>query len=280
MSNLDQSLRIGIFDSGIGGFSILKEIQALMPFLEVYYYADTANAPYGPKSPDFVIERSHSIVKYLENHNVSLVVVACNTATAWAIDELRSKYSHIPFVGVEPYINILNQWPDLAKNERPALITTNLTGKSERFKALKLRLDPDSRIDHYCLPHLARIVEEDFFHEMQLFQSKSGDIPFASDLYNMVKSEVECLQGKKYKHLILGCTHYPLVKNSLEKILQLETISPCRAVAQRVESILKARYADSWAALSAKARPEFSFYNSHDRFQKCLPFSLLERWPK
>ena len=98
---------IGIFDSGIGGFSILKQIHELAPDLNVYYIADSSFAPYGNKSKPEVVARSTYITEQLLEFDLDLIVVACNTATGIAIDELRENFN-IPFVGVEPFINALS----------------------------------------------------------------------------------------------------------------------------------------------------------------------------
>lgn len=222
--------KIGIFDSGIGGFSILGELFKIMPEASYFYISDDANAPYGPKSDEFITERTIEISKELIAKGVELVVVACNTATAASIDSLREKFVDIPFVGVEPYLNAYYKMPE-GPPKKMMVLTTESTGKSERFKRLKERLDPSSNIDHYSLKNLARLIEENYYH-------------YTDDFKNKLVSELSFLKNEHYAYAILGCTHYPLISDEIEKILNLKTISPCSHVAQRVVDLTKKNTTD------------------------------------
>ena len=215
--------KIGIFDSGIGGLSILREIHQLDRALDIYYIADTKNNPYGNKDRDFIISRSIEIVSLLKQSGCTLIVVACNTATAWAIESLRDKFPELAFVGVEPYINVINHREDL-KDKRGVVFATPLTGDSARFKKLKSRLDPDSRLDVYLPKGLAATIEENFFLSHELLEKK---------VLNEIKS-----YPHEYDFYILGCTHYPLVSKTLEKSFEALMISPCSMVAQRVNKLV------------------------------------------
>ncbi|EQC52335.1 glutamate racemase [Bacteriovorax sp. DB6_IX] len=216
-------MKIGIFDSGIGGLSILKEIHQLDRALDIYYIADSLNNPYGEKSQEFIIQRSTEISQQLIDEGCQIIVVACNTATAWAIDQLRETFKEVTFVGVEPYINVINKREDL-KLKTGLVMATPLTGSSLRFKELKNRLDPENKLQVYLPQSLARIIERNFFDN-------------SSELESEVLKEVSHIP-KDYDFYILGCTHYPLVSNILEKALGAEMISPCSMVASRVDSFL------------------------------------------
>jgi glutamate racemase len=225
MTNTDKIIKekkIGLFDSGIGGFSVLGELFKLMPEASYYYVSDDANAPYGPKSDEFITERSFNIAEELIAHGVELIIVACNTATAASIDLLREKFKDIPFVGVEPYLNAYYKMPE-GLQKKMMVLTTESTGKSERFKRLKERLDPDSQIDHYSLKNLARLIEDYYYHPDHKDQ-------FEKEFEN----ELSFLKSHHYAYAILGCTHYPLVRDRIENLLDLKAISPCSHVAQRV----------------------------------------------
>ena len=214
---------IGVFDSGIGGLSVLKELLSIFPEARFYYYSDDAHAPYGPKSDEFITERSLKITAELIDQGCELIVVACNTATAASIDALRAHYPQMSFVGVEPYLNAYYKETEAGKM---AVLTTESTGKSERFKRLKERLDPNGFIDNYSLKNLARMVEEFYYNP-----------GFEQVFDQQLIEELRPLQGKNYTHAILGCTHYPLVKHKIEKVLNLKTLSPCPYVAQRVKEL-------------------------------------------
>ncbi len=237
--------KIGIFDSGIGGFSVLRELFHIFPEAEYFYFSDDAHAPYGPKSDEFITERAFYITKELLDQGATLIVVACNTATASSIDALRLHFPKTPFVGVEPYLNAYYKETTPSKM---AVLTTESTGKSERFKRLKERLDPNGMIAHYSLKNLARNVED-------FYSGKMKEVDFDLEL----QSELEVLKNKDYTHVILGCTHYPLVKNKIEAELSLKALSPCPYVASRVKELTTGFVLND----ESKNNSHFSFYSSH-----------------
>ena len=218
--------KAGVFDSGIGGFSILREIIAKLPMLEVDYISDDSFAPYGTKSDREIIDRSNLITNMLLRRGAELVVVACNSATAAAISSLRDSHPETGFVGVEPYINVLNHGELFPSIRKAAVITTVLTGSSRKFIELKQRLDPQNRILHFSLPNLATIVEDIL---------RSG---LTSQLEQRLRNELEPLRNLGLSHLILGCTHYPLIARLIENELDLTTISAAPYVANRVSALL------------------------------------------
>lgn len=224
--------KIGVFDSGIGGFSVLAELFNVLPEAEYFYISDDANAPYGPKSDEFITERTVAMTEELLKLGVELVVIACNTATASSIDQLREKFKGVPFVGVEPYLNAYYKMPEgVADHEKKMMVlTTESTGKSERFKRLKERLDPNSQIDHFSLKNLARLIEE-YYHLPQ------HNAEIEATFYKNVEDELQFLKSQNYSYAILGCTHYPLIREKIESFLKLKTISPCKHVALRVKDL-------------------------------------------
>lgn len=239
MTNTDKTFyikKIGIFDSGIGGFSVLAELFKAIPEAIFYYVSDDAFAPYGPKTDDFITERTIVITNELLKQGVELIVVACNTATAASIDKLRENFKTLPFVGVEPYLNAYYKMPEgqAADEKKMMVLTTESTGKSERFKRLKERLDPKSQIDHYSLKNMARLIEDYYYHPENKAEFEKG-----------FEAELEFLIPKKYSYAILGCTHYPLVREQIEKLLSVVAISPCTHVAQRVADLTRDREAFS-----------------------------------
>jgi glutamate racemase len=228
MENVDKKVtahkhKIGVFDSGIGGFSVLGELLKVFPEAHFFYYSDDAHAPYGPKSDEYITERTFKITDELLRVGAEMIVVACNTATAASIDALRIKYPHITFVGVEPYLNAYYKETGPSKM---IVLTTESTGKSERFKRLKERLDPNAMIDHASLKNLARMVE-DFYY----------DPAYEAEFDRLLEAELEPIKNKNYTHAILGCTHYPLVQEKIENILKLRTLSPSPFVAHRVREL-------------------------------------------
>jgi glutamate racemase len=260
---VDKKKKIGLYDSGIGGFSILSQLFKLYPSGEYYYYSDDLYAPYGPLSDEVITERSIVIVNELLSVNVDIIVVACNTATAASIDQLRAKFKDVPIVGVEPYLNAYQKIVDDFK--KVAVITTESTGRSERFIRLKDRLDPQGNIHHIALKYMAKIIEDFYYSRIEV-----------SDFFKAVRLELAPLANKKFTHLILGCTHYPLIKNLIENETGSKTLSPCEYVAMRVLDLLNLK-----PNANKNTDESYSFYSSRNpiwmkkkRLDLLLPFKL------
>jgi glutamate racemase len=224
---VDKKTTIGLFDSGIGGLSVLKELLNIYPEARYYYFSDDAFAPYGSKTDEFITKRAIVITEELKKQGADLIVVACNTATASSIDQLRAYYPNMTFVGVEPFLNAYSKESTPSKM---AVLTTESTGKSERFKKLKERLDPKNQIDNFSLKNLAHLIEEFYY-------KSDSEKDFEKHFDKQLKEELKPLVGKNFTHAILGCTHYPLVKDKIENFLNLKTLSPCLYVAQRVKEL-------------------------------------------
>jgi len=214
-----------MFDSGVGGLSILSEVHALMTDLEVYYIADNAFCPYGEKSEAQLIGRAIEITNLLLKKDVRLITLACNTITAAAIKKLRENFA-VPFVGVEPYLNAYNKEIEIKELSSLAVLTTTYTASSEKFWSLKNRLDPENKIFHATSNKLAMLIE-DIFHN-----------GFDQDKQKLVECELDPLKGLGFTHVILGCTHYPLISTFIENYLSVKCIAPGKHVALRIKDLL------------------------------------------
>jgi glutamate racemase len=216
--------KIGVFDSGIGGFSVLAELATLIPGAEFYYLSDSPNAPYGEKSDAFINDRCHALSEIFVQMNVDLIVVACNTATAGGINSLRERFGQI-FVGVEPYLNSLNHLS--LEPKKVVVLTTKSTANSERFKLLKARLDPSDNLKvHVCLK-LAGLVEKAY---------ERGGVD--NELESAIVEELAPLKDGNWSHAILGCTHYPLISSLIARELGVQCVCPAKAVARRAHQLL------------------------------------------
>ncbi|RLA62943.1 MAG: hypothetical protein DRQ88_08680 [Epsilonproteobacteria bacterium] len=216
-------IKIGFFDSGIGGLSILREVDNLLPSAQFYYLTDPKFMPYGNKRPEEILNRSSVLVEELLKEGCDHIVVACNTATAIAIDFLRQKYSEALFIGVEPYVNVINKTPEL---EKPVLLLTESMAKTERFQRLKETLDPLKKIDVYPCRELATIAERAFYEGVD------------GNLIKEIQAELAPLKEQGHTHAILGCTHYNFLRDIIAEFLQLECICPGDHVAKRVKSLI------------------------------------------
>lgn len=216
-------VKIGIFDSGIGGLSILEEVLKNAKNLELYYLADAAFCPYGQKSTSEIQNRCDKIVRHFVKIGVELVIVACNSATTQAIEHLRNLYE-IPFVGVEPFVTRSK------KNERSLLIATKATCESSRLKHLLALKDKYKKIDVLPTPALAPAIEDIIF-ESSIKELKKAMV---SDLQNVTSSD--------YDTVILGCTHYVFIREKIETYLGIKSISPCSFVAKRIFEIIDNKF--------------------------------------
>lgn len=212
--------RIGILDSGIGGLTLLKGILNHHFDADYFYISDNKNVPYGNKSQDFMLERIRLMVTILLDKNVDAIVIACNTATAETIDKLRSDFT-IPFFGIEPYINYLNH----SEDKELALILTEATFKSARFQALLQRFDSNNKLKIYPLKELALAIES------------LKTTPFF-EIEKIIESELNFLNENKFDALILGCTHYPIIKGYIENHYKIKTVDPTENIIKNIKEKL------------------------------------------
>lgn len=233
---------IGVFDSGVGGLSVWKEIAALLPNEDIVYFADNANCPYGPKSQKEVIELSETIVKFFISKNVKLIVVACNTATAAAIDYLRANYE-LPFVGMEPAVKPA---AILTKTKCVGILATAGTLGGKLFKATTERYASDIKVVKQVGTGLVELVE-------------SGD-QYSKKAEELLEKYVLPMIKKGADHIVLGCTHYPFFRPLVDKIAgeDVTIIDPAPAIARRVNDILEDQHLK---ALDDDA-PKYHFYSS------------------
>lgn len=214
---------IGLFDSGIGGTSIWKEIVQLMPYENTIYVADSANAPYGHKSKDEIIERCIQNTEFLLNKNSKIVVVACNTATTNAIDYLRAHYD-IPFIGIEPAIKPAAL---LSKTGAIGILATKGTLSSQLFE--KTASDHAQNVEtiEQVGEGIVSLIEDG------KLESEAMD--------NLLNRYIQPMLMKQIDHLVLGCTHYPYLIPQLQKIVgpQVTIIDSGRAVAKQTLTILQ-----------------------------------------
>lgn len=213
---------IGLFDSGIGGTSIWKEVHALMPYENTIYLADSKNAPYGLKSKDEIIALSCKNTEFLLENNCKIIVVACNTATTNAIKELRAKYD-VPFIGIEPAIKPAALQ---SKTQKIGILATKGTLNSELFHK-SVANHPDVTIIEQIGHGLVQLIE-------------NGDMNSA-EMEELLKSYLNPMMEKNIDYLVLGCSHYPYLIPQIKKIIppQIKIIDSGEAVAKQTKKILE-----------------------------------------
>jgi glutamate racemase len=214
---------IGVFDSGVGGLTVLRAWRAQLPTEEFTYVADGDNAPYGERDEAFVVQRSMAITRELiERHRASLVVVACNTATAAAIHVLREEFPRVPFVGIEP---ALKPAAKLTRNGRVGLMATRGTIESAKFAALLRSVEGLAQFVVQPCDGLAQAIER-------------GDASRVRLLFDAYWRAIR--KRAEVDTLVLGCTHYALEEDLLRQVIGegIELVEPGPAVARRACELL------------------------------------------
>lgn len=215
--------RIGVFDSGAGGLSVLRELLKLIPDAEYIYYADNANCPYGSKSPEFITDRARAITEILISKGADIIVVACNTATSVAIATLRSEYD-IPFVGMEPAVK------PAALDSRTKVIgvlATEGTLRSSKYSGTKEKFGAG-----------VRIVEQVGKGFVELVEKGELEGPHAEEV---CMASLRPILEAGADRIVLGCTHYPFLLPVLEKLAgnpDVVFINPAPSVARRTLQLL------------------------------------------
>ena len=228
---------IGVFDSGIGGLSVLQALQQELPLERFVYLADNAHAPYGEKNGDFVSQRTHAIAQYLQTqHQIKALVVACNTATAVAIQGLRAAYPTLPLVGVEP---ALKPALALSSTRRIGVIATRGTVGSEKFSRLLASVQGEANFVVQACNGLALAIEQstlpDPSHDAQ------AKITRLLQTYTQAMGHFGSAPGD-IDTLVLGCTHYVFVEHDLRNLLgpDVQLVSTGEPVARQTHRLLAA----------------------------------------
>jgi glutamate racemase len=270
MSAPSQAPVVGVFDSGVGGLSVLAALMRDNPRVRWFYIADTAHAPYGDREPEHALQRSRHLTRLLLDQGARTVVVACNTATALAIDSLRREFEAVHFVGVEPG---LKPAALATRNQRIGVLATPATLASERFAALAARLPPAVQLTVQPCPGLALQIESGALHDPALRQSLSA---FCQPLHAAGVDTV-----------VLGCTHYAFVRDAIEAEMGpgVAVLDTATAISRRVQSLLQdnallpVEQAADWAPEPAPIR--LASTGQRDALLRlaalCLPAGSFER---
>ena len=217
---------IGIFDSGIGGISIARCINQNLPDEQLIYVADSAFAPYGDKTDEEIIARVHFVANLLINQGVKAIVLACNTATVIAIEQLRAKYD-LPIIGVEPAIKPAAKQ---SGTKSIGILVTQATAKNPRFLSLVDNHKQDSQVHIQPCPGLVQQIEQGQHH--------------SNECNEMLNRFISPLVAKGIDTLVLGCTHYPLIEQQISQHLppQVQLIDTAQPVTNELIRRLSAHH--------------------------------------
>lgn len=216
---------VGVFDSGIGGLTVAQEITRLLPNEQLVYFGDTARVPYGTKSKESVIRFSRDNVNVLLRYNVKVIVVACNTSTSWALNILRKEYK-IPIIGViEPGSR---RAVEVSRKQRIGVIATPSTINSGKYTQTILKMAPSAVVTARPCPLFVPLVEEGWLdHKVT---------------ENVAQEYLAPVKAGEVDTLILGCTHYPLLKPVLQKVMgkYVTLVDSGTETAREVKKLLEA----------------------------------------
>lgn len=203
VSAVDVDAPIGIFDSGVGGLSVLRHVHAQLPHEHLVYFADSGHAPYGDREEEWVIQRSLAVAAFLFGQGVKALVVACNTATVAAIKAIRTEWPGVPIVGVEPG---LKPGAALTKSGKVGVLATDRTLHGEKFLSLRDQVAASTGAEFLLQPCIGLVD-----------QIELGQLGSAATMALLEQYVVPLLDGGA-DTLVLGCTHYPFVEQAIRQV--------------------------------------------------------------
>lgn len=224
MDKIDKNAPVGVFDSGVGGLTVVREIMRQIPEERIVYFGDTARVPYGSKSKDTIVRYSRQIIRFLRTQGVKAIVIACNTASAYALDTVAAE-SDIPIIGV---INAgARTAVHATRNGKIGVIGTEGTIGSGIYAEVMREMRPDIEVVGKPCPLFVPLVEEGLLHD-----SVTDEI---------ASRYLSVLKGKYIDTLVLGCTHYPLLRSTLGRLMgdEVTLVNPAYETAIELKALLE-----------------------------------------
>lgn len=224
MDKIDKNAPVGVFDSGVGGLTVAREIMRQIPEERIVYFGDTARVPYGSKSKDTIVRYSRQIIRFLRTQGVKAIVIACNTASAYALDTVAAE-SDIPIIGV---INAgARTAVHATRNGKIGVIGTEGTIGSGIYAEVMREMRPDIEVVGKPCPLFVPLVEEGLLHD-----SVTDEI---------ASRYLSVLKGKYIDTLVLGCTHYPLLRSTLGRLMgdEVTLVNPAYETAIELKALLE-----------------------------------------
>ena len=230
-----ERIKVGFFDSGVGGTCILNAFWRLCPDVPTEYIADSANCPYGNKPPEEIIRLSEANVRKLLKKGCKVIVVACNTATAAAIDYLRKKYPAVPFVGIEPAVK-----PAALRSQSGivAVLATQGTFNGRLYRETSARFAKNVTVLATVADEFVTAVEK-AVNPGTIEMDERRLLSRANEA--MVRAKIEPLIAAGADHIVLGCTHFPHLKPLIEKVAagRATVVDPSEAVARQIKRLIE-----------------------------------------
>jgi len=259
--NLNEPL-VGLFDSGVGGLSILHAVHDLLPAQPLFYLADQSHVPYGERKAEEVLHYSRQITRFLRSQRVVLIVIACNTASAVALQTLRTEFPDIPFVGMEPAVKPASQH---TRSGVVGVLATPTTFQGELFSTLVEHFAKNVKIIPHTCPGLVNEIE-------------AGNLK-GDKARSILKKAIQPMLDEGADTLVMGCTHYPFIVPLIRQIFayDLEIIDPSAAIAQRVKHLLAE---NGWLADGhQKGKITIATTGDARELEKKLPLFMGDEYP-
>ncbi len=256
MNTIDRNAPVGVFDSGVGGLTVAREIMRQLPGERIIYFGDTARVPYGSKSKDTIVRYSRQIIRFLCTKGVKAIVIACNTASAYALEAVSAE-SDIPIIGV---IDAgARTAVSATRNGKIGVIGTEGTIGSGIYTEVMKKLRPDIEVVGKPCPLFVPLVEEGLLHD-----SVTDEI---------ASRYLSVLKGKYIDTLVLGCTHYPLLRSTLQRLMgdEVTLVNPAYETALELRELLEKKGLSRGAAAPEDGE-KYQFYVS-DLAEKFTDFA-------
>lgn len=236
---------VGVFDSGVGGLSVLRALHAQLPSHDLLYVADSAHAPYGERADDYIHQRTHRIASHLLAEGADVLVIACNTASAVAAASLRERWPQVPIVAVEPGIKPAVA---LTRNGRIGVMATPATLRSEKFRRLLTTHGAGIEVHLQACPGLAGQIEH-------------GDAE-APALLALIEQFSHPLKQAGVDTVVLGCTHYPFVREQIQRAFgeAVALVDTAEAVARQTARLVP----EAAPSMSLDRKPQISLVTTGD----------------
>lgn len=254
---------IGVFDSGVGGLTVAREIMRNLPEERIVYFGDTARVPYGSKSKETVLRYSRQIIRFLRTQEVKAIVIACNTASAYALEEVKRELD-IPIIGVvKPGARVACE---VTRNRKIGVIGTEATISSGIYTSFIRKQNPEIQVVGKACPLFVPLVEEGWLKD--------------SVTYEVARRYLQELMEEGIDTLILGCTHYPLLRSTLGEIVgeRVTLVNPAYETARDLKRLLAQEKLANRGTAEEEKKYQFYVSDLADKFRNfansILPFDV------
>ena len=254
---------VGVFDSGVGGLTVAREIARQLPNENIVYFGDTARVPYGSKSQNTIIRFSEQIIRFLKTKQVKAIVIACNTASALALDAVRDEFG-IPIIGV--VIPGARAAVEATKNRKIGVVGTDATVQSGMYTKIIQGMAPDVTVIEKACPLFVPLVEEGFKEHVVTQE--------------VIEYYLESMRSTDIDAMILGCTHYPLLRSKIREYMgeEIQIVNPAYETARDLKRILNEQDMENDGATEEHSRYSFYVSDAAEKFRRfantVMPFDV------